>query len=106
MIAAAGFAGIPIALPGWLQVVSYLLLVLLALGIVAAVWRTVVIHKQNGLLAETHAKTNLILMILRGWQQGTPGAQNIENEHYAVDPERTPIRSALAPNDEHGRFTQ
>ena len=85
MTISASFAGIPISLPGWVQAVAYILLALVALGIVASVWRTVVLQKQNGLLAETHAKTNLILMILRGWQQGTPGAQDIEPEHSLTE---------------------
>lgn len=99
MILAQEIAGIPITLPGWTQTVAYLLLALLALALAVAVWRTFLVQRDRSQLAEVHAKTNLILMILRGWQQGTPDAdpEQLPNEHYAADPVPESDERAYAP---------
>lgn len=99
MLLAQEFAGIPIELPGWTQVAAYSLLGLLALLIGVLIWRGLQKRKlvtQNG---EIHAKVNLILLMLRNWQENgelTEDVSRLENEHHAVDPERTPINNALS----------
>lgn len=81
------FAGIPITLPGWTQVVAYLFLALLALLIGVLAWRTYLAHKNAAKmekLDEIHAKTNMIFLILRGIQEGVE-PDELQNEHYAPE---------------------
>lgn len=87
-------AGIPIALPGWTQVVAYIFLVLLALLVGALIWRAIQSSKDRSQLGEIHAKANLILLILRNWQERgelTDDPEPLRNEHYAAE---------LGPGDE------
>jgi hypothetical protein len=82
-------AGIPIAFPGWTQVVAYIFLALLALLIGVLVWRAILSQKDRSQLGEIHAKTNLILLMLRNWQERgelTDNPEPLRNEHYALDP--------------------
>lgn len=109
---AQSFAGIPISLPGWTQVVAYILLVLLALLIGVLVWRAILSQKDRSQLGEIHAKTNLILLMLRNWQERGELSDNPEplrNEHYAAELGPEPIYSGGShrlddpPTDQHER---
>jgi hypothetical protein len=88
MILAIDIAGIPIAFPRWVEIASYLLLALAGLGIAVSIWRTIVISKQNTLLGEIHAKTSLLVLIIKGWQEKSEldaAYEKMANEHYAPD---------------------
>lgn len=82
-------AGIPIDLPGWTQVVAYTFLVLLAALIGTLIWRAIQAAKHNSHLGEIHAKTNLILLMLRNWQENGQISEDpalLRNEHYSPEP--------------------
>ena len=91
--------GIPITLPAWVQVSTYILLALLGLGIAVSIWRTAVMAKHNTLLGEVHAKVNIILLVIKGWQDRYEVETNYANEHYAPD---TQIPAEVT--DEHERY--
>lgn len=84
MTLAASFAGIPITLPGWTETVSYIFLGLLTLAIATFIWRTILVQKDRTQIDEIHAKTNMMLLILRSWQQDGDTTE-VSNEHYAPD---------------------
>ncbi len=86
MILAQEIAGIPIALPGWTETVAWLFLALMALAIGVAIWRAIVAQKNRSHLGEIHAKTNLILLMLRNWSENgviSEDASKLRNEHYS-----------------------
>ncbi len=90
----AQLAGIPIALPGWTQVVAYIFLVLLALAVAVAIWRTIVTQKDRSKIGEIHARTELLLLIAREWQQSQPKpSAPLVNEHVA--PERDDLATDI-----------
>lgn len=108
-------AGIPIALPGWTQVAAYIFLALLALLVGVIAWRAFLSQKDRSQLGEIHAKTNLVLLILRNWQERgelTDTPEPLRNEHYAaeVDPGEQLYfvsgshRQADPPTDQHERI--
>ena len=87
-------AGIPIALPGWTQVVAYIFLALVATLVGALVWRGIQARKERSQLGEIHAKTNLILLMLRNWSergQLTDEPEPLRNEHYRPDDDYLPF---------------
>ncbi len=88
MILAQEIAGIPIAFPDWVQTFAWVFLALMALAIGVSIWRAVMAHKKRSIDGETHAKVNLILLMLRNWSENgaiSEDASKLRNEHYAPE---------------------
>jgi hypothetical protein len=103
-------AGIPIALPAWTQVATYIFLALLAVAIGVAIWRAILSQKDRSQLGEIHAKVNIMLLVIRGWQERYESdTQQLTNEHYAPEAPQPTVQglegaSRIETTDEHERI--
>lgn len=77
--------GIPIELPGWVQLVAWIIVVLLVVRIAVAVYSVIQHSKDRALLEEIHAKSNLSMLMLRSWEE-SPNSHDGEYDEGAKNP--------------------
>lgn len=91
--------GIPIELPGWVQPVAWLIVVLLVIRIAVAIYSTILRSRDRTLIEEIHAKSNLTMLTLRSWQE------NPQTHDGEPDPTQNyePVYDENAKNPWEGR---
>jgi hypothetical protein len=89
--------GIPIELPGWVQLVAWLIVVLMVIRIAVAVYSTILRSKDRTLIEEIHAKSNLTMLTLRSWQE------NPQTHDGEPDPTQNYVYDESAKNPWEGR---
>lgn len=94
--------GIPIELPGWVQLVAWIIVVLLVVRIAVAVYSVIQHSKDRALLEEIHAKSNLSMLMLRSWEE-SPNSHDGEPAENAKEPwegrQQQPLQFSLPQRD-------